>query len=100
MPFSIETTDGGLNLQLTGAITVRDAQELGRCLAAALPTGGTATVETSTLEDIDTGVLQILVSLRKTATDFRVPQPSEAFVSAVDRCALRCELLAGRKENS
>jgi hypothetical protein len=45
-------------------------------------------------------MLQMLLSLRKTAAAFDVEQPSQAFLAAVDRCALRHELLPATREES
>jgi anti-anti-sigma regulatory factor len=100
MPFAIQTTEEGLLLELTGGVTVRHAQELGKCLTSSLSSGTRITVRTRDLEDIDTSILQLLVSLRKTSAAFALEDVSEAFVNAVDRCALRRELLAESKEFS
>lgn len=94
MPFEIQTNAQGLILELTGGVTARDAGELGKCLAGSLETGKTVTVKAGNLDDIDTTILQLLVSLRKTAAIFVLQEVSEAFASAVDRCALRRELLS------
>ena len=79
-------------------MTVRHAAELGKCLASSLTSGATVVVRTQELEDIDTSILQLLVSLRRTTPSFVLGDPSEAFVNAVDRCALRGELLAESKD--
>jgi ABC-type transporter Mla MlaB component len=100
MPFVIGITEEGLLLQLSGSVTVRNAQELGKSLAESLASGATATVQAAAVDDIDTSALQILVSLRKTAAAFTVQEPSEPFVNAVDRCALRREVLGGPREES
>jgi len=94
MPFEIQTNAKGLLLELTGGVTARYAGELCKCLASSLGTGKTVTVNAAKLEDIDTSILQLLVSLRKTAAIFVLQEFSEAFASAVDRCALRRELLS------
>lgn len=94
MPFEIETTGDGLLLELAGGVTVRYAADLGKRLAASLETSKTVTVRAGKLDDIDTSILQILVSLRKTAAMFVLREYSEAFARAVDRCALRRELLS------
>jgi hypothetical protein len=51
------------------------------------------TVLARDVDDIDTCMLQMLVALRKTASSFVLDEFSEAFADAVDRCALRRELL-------
>ncbi len=98
MPYTIRTKDNQLALELTGDVTARDVADLCGHLAPTLNSGMTIVVHTRELEDIDTSVLQMLVSLRKTVTSLVFESPSEAFVNAVDRCALRRELLADSKE--
>jgi hypothetical protein len=98
MAYEIHNTCHGLILELKAGVTARHAAELGKSLASSLASGASVTVRTKDLEDIDTSVLQMLVSLRKTASMFLVEDPSDVFVSAVDRSALRRELLAGSKE--
>jgi len=99
MPYEIQNTPQGLLLELQGGVTVRHAGELGKRLAQALTSEATVVVRTRELEDIDTSALQMLVSLRKTAANFVLEEPSEAFIRAVDRCALRRDVLAGLKES-
>jgi anti-anti-sigma regulatory factor len=98
MPYEIQNTTEGLILELTGGVTIRHAAELGKCLASSLTSGATVMVRTQELEDIDTSILQMLVSLRKTTPAFVLENPSGAFVNAVERCALRSELLAESKD--
>jgi anti-anti-sigma regulatory factor len=100
MPYEIRNTTKGLILELTGDVTVRHAAELGKCLASTLSSGNAVTVRTHDLEDIDTSILQMLVSLRKTTAAVVFEDPSEPFVRAVERCALRHELLQGRKDTT
>jgi len=99
MPYEIQNTSAGLTLELTGGVTVRDAAELGKRLASFLASGGSIVVRTHGLEDIDTSILQMLVSLRKTAEAFSLENPSEAFLHVMDRCALRRELLPGSRDD-
>jgi len=98
MPYTIQTRDKKLAVDFTGAVTARDVGELTGLLAASLKDETAVVVHTRELDDIDTSVLQMLVSLRKTVTSLLFDQPSEAFVNAVDRCALRRELLADSRE--
>jgi len=98
MPFTINTKEQHVALELTGSVTARDVSELAAELASSLTAAANVVIGTSGLDDIDTSVLQLLVSLRKTVNAFAVADPSEVFISAVDRCALRRELLAGSKE--
>ncbi len=100
MPYTIQKDKRNIALELSGGVTARDVGELARSLAASLSSESAVIVRTVRLEDIDTSVLQMLVSLRKTAASLTVEEPSEVFVSAVDRCALRRELLNQAKEGS
>lgn len=68
MPFSVTSMQGRQVLELQGAVTIRHAQELAANLAECLEDGVPVAVETARLEDIDTCILQLLYSLRKTAT--------------------------------
>jgi len=97
MAYKVHQTEQELVLELKGAVTARDAAELGRSLASAMSSGASTIVRAGELEDIDTCVLQMLVSLSKTAASFVVDVPSEAFACAVDRCALGAELLNGSR---
>jgi anti-anti-sigma regulatory factor len=99
VPFSITTPDGGLALKIEGAVTVRDAQELAARLSESLNDGLPAAVDTSALQDVDTCILQLLCSLRKTLPALAFENPSEPFTRAVDRCGLRRELLGGREDS-
>ena len=98
MPYEIQNTPEGLILRLSGGVTIRHATELSKCLASSLTSGVTVIVRTQELEDIDTSILQMLVSLRRTTPTFVLENPSGAFVNAVDRCALQGELLAESKD--
>ena len=92
------TEDGRkLILELAGGVTARDVSELTQRIASSLKSGAEAVVRPRSVDDVDTSVLQMLVSLRKTVGAFTVEEPSEAFVDAVDRCALRRQLLPGLK---
>ena len=97
MPFSITNSQGGQILRLEGAVTIRHAQDLATKLGEGLEDGTALGVDTGSLEDIDTCILQLLYSLRKTFPALSFDDPSEAFVSALDRCGLRRELLSMRE---
>ena len=75
MPYEIHNTTEVLILELKGGVTVRHAAELGKCLASSLTSGATVVVRTRELEDIDTSILQLLVSLRKTTPAFVLEDP-------------------------
>jgi anti-anti-sigma regulatory factor len=98
MPYDIQNTTEGLILRFSGSVTIRNAAELSKDLASSLTSGVTVVVRTQELEDVDTSILQLLVSLRRTSPAFVLDNPSEGFVNAVDRCALRGELLAESRD--
>ncbi len=98
MPYTIQTKDNKLALELTGGVTARDVAEISGQLAPLLRGEITVVVHTRELDDIDTSVLQMLVSVRKTVTALLFENPSGAFLNSVDRCALRRELLADCRE--
>lgn len=98
MPYEIQNMTEGVILRLSGGVTIRHAAELSKSLASSLTSGVAVVVQTQELEDIDTSILQMLVSLRRTTPVFVLEKPSAAFVNAVDRCALRGELLAESKD--
>ena len=97
MPYSIASRQGRQVLTLEGAVTIRQAQDLAAKLAESLEAGTPVGVDTGGLEDIDTCILQLLCSLRKTVPALSFDNPSEAFIGAVDRCGLRRELLGARE---
>lgn len=100
MPYDIQNTQSGLILELTGGVTARHVGDLGKAIASSLTTAAPVIVQTKALEDIDTSVLQLLVSLRKTAPAFTLAGASEAFVNAAERAGLRRELLSALKESA
>ena len=97
MPFSIASTPGRLVLTLEGAVTIRQARDLAARLGESLEDGTPVGVDTGGLEDVDTSILQLLCSLRKTVPELSFDRPSEAFLGAADRCGLRRELLGARE---
>lgn len=97
MPFSIANKRGRQILSLEGAVTIGNALDLAAKLAEGLDDGAALGVDTGALEDIDTCVLQLLCSLRKTVSALNFDDPSETFIGAVDRCGLRRELLGARE---
>ena len=97
MPFSIVNRQGRQILKLEGAVTIRDAQDLAAKLGEGLEDGANVEVDTGGLEEIDTCILQLLSSLRKMVPVLSFDDPSEAFISAVDRRGLRRELLNARQ---
>jgi anti-anti-sigma regulatory factor len=98
MPFSITGSEAGQILKLAGAVTIRHAQDLATLLGQNLEDGLPLAVDTTGLEDIDTCILQLLYSLRKSVTAVSFDNPSDAFLSAVDRCALRREWFGIRED--
>jgi anti-anti-sigma regulatory factor len=96
MAFSIVNRPGGQILKLEGSITIRHAQDLAARLGEGLEEGAPVGVDTADLEDIDTCILQMLYSLSKTVPLLSFDAPSEAFLTAADRCGLRRQLLGAR----
>jgi len=97
MPFSMVKEVGRRILKLEGSITVRDAQELAARLAHDTEDVAPCGVDTDALTDIDTCILQLLYSWRKSVPALRFDNPSQVFIGAVDRCALRRELLSAQE---
>lgn len=97
MPFSIVNEQGRHSLNLHGSVTVQHAHDLAAKLGEIIEDGTLVSVSTTDLEDIDTSILQLLYSLRKTVSSLSFDSPSESFIAAVDRCGLRRELLSLRE---
>jgi anti-anti-sigma regulatory factor len=98
MPFSIQQTESSLRVELEGEVNIRHAGELAARIGEALDGCDSVVVDTTALQDADTSILQLLCSLLKTAPALSFPQPSAAFLAAVDRCGLRRELLGAVRE--
>jgi anti-anti-sigma regulatory factor len=102
MAFSITGRQGKHILKLEGAVLIQQAHDLAGKLGESLDEGTAAAaqveveVDTRDLEDIDTGMLQVLCALSKTVRSVSFEDPSEAFLRALDRCGMRRELLGGR----
>ena len=97
MSFSIVTEQGRHLLNLEGLVTVQHANDLAAKLSEILEDGSPVAVATRGLEDIDTCILKLLYSLRRTVSVLSFDNPSEVFARAVDRCGLRRELLSVRE---
>jgi anti-anti-sigma regulatory factor len=97
VPFSIASRQGSLVLKLAGAVTIRDAQDLAAKLSEHLDETTPVEVDVQDLEDVDTCILQLLCSVRRSAAGFRFDNSSTEFAAAVDRCGLRRELLSTRE---
>jgi anti-anti-sigma regulatory factor len=97
MPFTITSAQGGCVLELEGEVTIREAQALAAKLGEGLEDGAPVRVDTGGVTDIDTCILQLLYSLRKTVPALSFDNPPETFTAAVDRCGLRRELLGSRE---
>ena len=100
MPFAVHKKESSLSLELEGEVTIRHAGLLAARIGEALDGCVSVVVDTSRLQDVDTGILQLLCSLHKTAPVLSFNQPSAEFLAAVDRCGLRRELLGGVREGS
>jgi anti-anti-sigma regulatory factor len=97
VPFSIAVQPHIQIVKLEGSVTIRYAVDLASRLAEDLEDNKPVLVETEDLEDVDTCVLQLLCSLRKTVRELSFDNPSQPFVDAVERCGLRRELLGARE---
>ncbi len=97
MPFSLAVQPDIQIVKLEGVVTIRHAMELAATLSEGLDESTPVSVETQSLEDIDTCILQLLCSLRKTVNQLAFDNPSEVFINAVERCGLRRELLGARE---
>jgi anti-anti-sigma regulatory factor len=100
MPFSIHNEPGRQLLKLEGVVTIHQARQLAAMLVEGLEIGAPLAVDTEGLEDIDTCILQLLHSVRKTVPALSFANPSETFISAEERCGLRRELLGLREGSS
>jgi len=97
MAFGIASTADRQILTLEGAVIIRDAHDLAATIGEGLEDGKPMDVDTQDLEDIDTSILQLLYSLRKSVPVLTFDNPSDAFIRAVDRCGLRREMLSVRE---
>jgi ABC-type transporter Mla MlaB component len=97
VPFAVEQRDDRLTLTLSGVLDIRPVLELSAALGNALEGAASVAVEAGSVEDADTGVLQLLCSVRKTAPALTLMDLSAGFVAAVDRCGLRRELLGAQE---
>jgi len=97
VPFSIAHCEGKQILKLEGTVTIQQAQDLAAKLGEDLEDGVPVEVDARALEDIDTCILQLLASLRKTGATLSFDNLSDAFIDAVDRRGMRRELLTGRE---
>ena len=60
--------EGRQTLKLEGSVTIRHARALFTLVAESLQDGEPLAVETGELEDVDTSILQLLCSLRRTVS--------------------------------
>jgi ABC-type transporter Mla MlaB component len=97
MPFSVGIQEGRQILALEGSVTIRDARKLAALLNEKLDERMPLEVETARLDDIDTCILQLLCSLKKTAAELTFADPPYVFLSALDRSQLRRALLGARE---
>ncbi len=97
MPFSMTKREGKQILTLEGAVTIGNARKLATLLDETLEDGAPLEVESARLEDIDTCILQLLCSLKKSVPELTFADPSEVFLSVLEASQLRRALL-GRRE--
>ena len=62
-------------MELEGEVTIRQAADLAAQIGEAWDGSAPVVVETASLEDADTGILQLLCSLLKTAPSLSFGQP-------------------------
>jgi anti-anti-sigma regulatory factor len=98
MSFLIAHEQGRQILRLEGTVTIQNAQILATSLEEGLVDQSSFGVDTGGVEHIDTCVLQLLCSLRKTVPALSFDNPSDAFLDTVARCGLRRELLNGHED--
>jgi ABC-type transporter Mla MlaB component len=96
MPFSLTNREGKQTLTLEGGVTVGEARQLTAMLGEKLQAGAPLEVEIARLEKVDTCILQLLCSLKKTAPALVFIDACEVFESALDRSQLRRTLLGTR----
>jgi anti-anti-sigma regulatory factor len=94
----IQKAERELTVELEGEITIRHAHDVACQLSEHLEGVVSVIVRTAALRDIDTSILQLLCSLRKTVPALLFENPSDEFGAAVDRSGLRRELLSGVRE--
>ncbi len=75
-------------LQLDSRLTIAQAADLHRSLAARLADGGPVALDGSRVEEIDTAVLQLLVSLWRTARERGIPCAWQAASDALRQAAI------------
>jgi anti-anti-sigma regulatory factor len=97
MAFSVAIQEGRQILALEGSVTIRDAGKLTALLSEKLDERMPVEVETARLDDIDTCILQLLCSLKKTAAELTFADPPDVFLNALDRSQLRRALLGARE---
>jgi anti-anti-sigma regulatory factor len=97
MPFSMTVNNGKQILNLEGRVTIRNARELGLLISDSLEATLPVEVETEQLTDVDTCVLQLLLSLRRSVSQLTLVNPCQALLGALDRSQLRRQFLDARE---
>jgi anti-anti-sigma regulatory factor len=93
MAFEIRDDGMEVTLELAGAVTIRQAADLAHQMGAVLAGGGrTVRIDCRAVEDVDAAILQLLVSVSRSAASCELAEPSEAFLDRAGRCAMRLEL--------
>ncbi len=98
MPFVIQTEKDHLLLELSESLTIQHAHKLSQALKDSLFSHSSVTVQAKELEDIDTCILQLLISVQKSCSHFTVREASSAFRSAAERSGLGRELCSDTRE--
>ncbi len=86
--FQLETTDTAVLLRLHGEVTIEEARPLQVALRTALLRPRRLAIESGDLVRIDAAVLQVLVAGVRAASGCSVPDPSPAWLAALERYAL------------
>lgn len=93
-PFSIVHSPDGIVLRLEGAVDIRSARDLAASLNECREACARVVVDTASLTEVDTPILQLLCSLRKSVRELTFSDPSDAFLGMLDRRGMRRALFA------
>jgi anti-anti-sigma regulatory factor len=92
-----DSNDAGAPLKITGAQTIRTADELHKTLAGCLDRGRTVVVDLSEVDECDTAALQLIYGLRQSAVQrkqgFHITTVSPAITETAAALGLHIEAL-------
>jgi anti-anti-sigma regulatory factor len=92
MPHEIQTEAGRVTIALSGDVTIGEAHSIAECVSAAIVDADSVELRAGGVREIDTCVLQLLVSLRNTVSEFHIAVASDELRGMVERCGLTREL--------